>query len=204
MATASLKLLGEKELFFRLFRLDDRIRNSITQKALRASTKPFLQEVKSNAPVRRPSKYPSKTQLRPRALKRSLAYKGKKYRRGAVNVGIVGSYYSGARRAPHAHLVDKGTGQRYRFNPKIFGKPYARDISEKAALVVKGTSGQKRTEARKQFQKGFIGLLGDRESRSTGRMPPSLFFTNAWRKHRPRIYRRLGVELWKGIRANAR
>lgn len=95
-----IQVTGDKELIRRMNALGRRMATTIQRKAVRAASTPMLGAFRSAAPVGETGN-----------LRRGQTRKFKTYRNSSTSIAVVGADYAVA---PHAHLVEWGTNQRYR------------------------------------------------------------------------------------------
>lgn len=97
MGKSSATIQGDKALQKLLKKLPDKVTRKVTRQAINAAANPVLKAARANAPVDEG------------VLKTSLAKKVKTYTKSQSIVAIIGPR---SKEAPHAHLVEEGTGER--------------------------------------------------------------------------------------------
>lgn len=129
-----IKVTGDKELIRKMQGLSKRMATSIQRKAVRAGSTPMLKAFRAAAPVGETGR-----------LRRAQTRKFKTYRNSGTSIAVVGADYS---IGPHAHLVERGTVDRYR---KKF-----------ASFPKRGFTG--RVTGLRVFEKAFNGAAGTSKS----------------------------------------
>lgn len=138
-----LSLSGDADLVAKLEKIGKRMGRAVQMKALRAGSTPVLQAFRAASPVGKTGN-----------LKRGQTRKLKTYASG-ISVAIVGADYAVA---PHAHLVEYGTKERYR---KKFAQKTGRGFTGHA-------------KGQRVFTKAFEAVKGAAESAMTNTLATEL------------------------------
>ena len=172
------KMTGHKELIAKLNSMDRKMRRTISTKAVRAGAKVTVKALRAAAP--KDSGKGAK----------AIGSKVKTYRNNGVTVAISGERRTVVNRSkepknkakyggPHFHLIEYGTGERFRTGMK------AAKRSGNAELIRKATT--LRNIQKKINKLGTLGLrVGKFTSErlgtgATGRVTAKPFFQRAWR-----------------------
>ena len=104
----TIDLRGDKALMRSLAALSDSVERKITSRAVSRALAPMVTAMKRRAPIG--PTHARKLKLGKGVLKKSIGKRVRKYGRGFVVVMVGPMYPAGA----HAHLVEFGTGERFR------------------------------------------------------------------------------------------
>lgn len=208
MPIVRFEMKGQRELLAKLRGMDRKMQRSIGGKVVRAGCKVIVTALKAAAP-----------RDTGRGAK-SIGTKFKTYRNGRVTVGISGERVQGRRDrekgkkskwgAPHFHLIEYGTGERFHTGEKSARqtakrlRPYQGERSIRRLLTATGTFGKHSAPAwNRKGQLRFARTLRDVQAkikrgqrlrrseravavdlargRRTGRVQPHPFFERIWR-----------------------
>lgn len=181
---AGLEALREK-----LAELGDKFSRRVLQKAVNASAKPVLLQARRTTPVRPPDNSPKKNP--PGSLRRAWIIKSRFYKNTDTAVAIVGPRKQAA---PHAHLVEFGTKERFRKSMVVGDRNTYALAGEQRRWVQQGT----------RFVQVRVGsrLIQNRTYR-TGRMPAFHVLRDAYEQKAANIKARLFWRLKVGIEEEA-